>query len=41
LLANQAVYSALDAGQDPHRIADDWRDALDQFMQVRTKYLIY
>jgi uncharacterized protein YbbC (DUF1343 family)/CubicO group peptidase (beta-lactamase class C family) len=41
LLVNQSVFAALQAGEDPRRIADDWRDALDQFMQVRTKYLIY
>jgi len=41
LLVNKAVFSALQSGEDPHRIADDWRDALEQFMQVRTKYLIY
>ena len=41
LLVNQAVYSALDAGEDPRRIADDWRDSLDQFMKLRSKYLIY
>jgi len=41
LLVNKAVFAALQAGEDPRRIADDWREALDQFMQVRTKYLIY
>jgi len=41
LLANQAVYAAIDAGQDPHRIADDWRDGVEQFMQVRAQYLLY
>jgi uncharacterized protein YbbC (DUF1343 family)/CubicO group peptidase (beta-lactamase class C family) len=41
LLANQAVLTALQAGQDPRRIADDWRDGVEQFMQVRKKYLIY
>ena len=41
LLANKAVFAAIQAGEDPRRIADDWRDALDQFMQVRTKYLLY
>jgi uncharacterized protein YbbC (DUF1343 family) len=40
-LANQAVFQALQSGEDPRRIADDWRDGLDQFMQVRTKYLLY
>ncbi len=41
LLVNQAVLQALQAGQDPRRIADDWRDGLDRFMLVRSKYLIY
>ncbi len=41
LLANKAVFAAIQAGEDPRRIADDWRDALDQFMQLRTKYLLY
>jgi uncharacterized protein YbbC (DUF1343 family)/CubicO group peptidase (beta-lactamase class C family) len=41
LLANQAAFQALQSGEDPRRIADDWRDGLDQFMQVRAKYLLY
>jgi len=41
LLANQAAFTALQAGQDPRRIADNWRDGVEQFMQVRKKYLIY
>jgi uncharacterized protein YbbC (DUF1343 family)/CubicO group peptidase (beta-lactamase class C family) len=41
LLANQAAFTALQAGQDPRRIADDWRDGVEQFVQVRKKYLIY
>ena len=41
LLANQAVMQELQNGEDPRRIADDWRDGLDQFMQVRAKYLMY
>ena len=41
LLVNQAVFNALKAGEDPHRIAEDWQDQLDQFMEVRTKYLMY
>ena len=40
-LANQAAFQALQSGEDPRRIADDWRDGLDQFMQVRAKYLMY
>jgi uncharacterized protein YbbC (DUF1343 family)/CubicO group peptidase (beta-lactamase class C family) len=41
LLANQAVLDAIAAGQDPQRIAEDWRTALDAFEQQRQKALIY
>jgi uncharacterized protein YbbC (DUF1343 family) len=41
LLVNQAAYDALVAGQDPRRIAQDWQESLDRFLQVRKKYLIY
>lgn len=41
LLANQAAFQGLQAGEDPRRIAEDWRDGFDRFMQVRAKYLIY
>ena len=41
VLANQAAFRALQAGEDPRRIADDWRDRLDRFMAIRAKYLIY
>jgi uncharacterized protein YbbC (DUF1343 family)/CubicO group peptidase (beta-lactamase class C family) len=41
LLVNQAVFSALQAGRDPHRIQEDWQDKLDEFMDVRQKYLMY
>ncbi len=41
LLANQAAFTALQAGEDPRRIADDWRDGIEQFMQIRKKYLLY
>ena len=41
LLANKAVFDAITAGQDPQRIAADWREALESFAQVREKYLIY
>jgi uncharacterized protein YbbC (DUF1343 family)/CubicO group peptidase (beta-lactamase class C family) len=41
LLANQAALQSLQAGEDPRRIAEDWRDGLDRFMSVRAKYLIY
>ncbi len=41
ILANQNVYDAIAQGQDPRRIADDWRDPLEKFKQLRQKYLIY
>jgi uncharacterized protein YbbC (DUF1343 family) len=41
LLVNQATYDALAAGQDPRRIAQDWRDDLEKFQAIRQKYLIY
>jgi uncharacterized protein YbbC (DUF1343 family)/CubicO group peptidase (beta-lactamase class C family) len=41
LLGNQSVYDAIASGQDPRRIAEDWREPLEKFIQVRQKYLIY
>jgi uncharacterized protein YbbC (DUF1343 family)/CubicO group peptidase (beta-lactamase class C family) len=41
LLANQSVYDAISHGQDPRRIAGDWREALENFQHIRQKYLIY
>ena len=41
LLLNQAVYDAIAQGQDPRRIAQDWQDALETFLPIRQKYLIY
>jgi uncharacterized protein YbbC (DUF1343 family)/CubicO group peptidase (beta-lactamase class C family) len=41
LLPNQAQNDAVTAGQDPRRIAEDGREALDKFQKVREKYLIY
>jgi uncharacterized protein YbbC (DUF1343 family) len=41
LLVNQAVFQALQAGEDPRRIAEDWRDGVGKFIQMRTKYLLY
>ena len=41
LLGNQSVYDAISHGQDPQRIAEDWREHLEKFEQLRQKYLIY
>ena len=41
LLGNQSVYDAISHGEDPQRIAEDWREHLEKFEQLRQKYLIY
>jgi uncharacterized protein YbbC (DUF1343 family)/CubicO group peptidase (beta-lactamase class C family) len=41
LLLNESAYSAIAEGQDPRRIANDWREPLEKFQQLREKYLIY
>ena len=41
LLVNQAVFEALEAGQDPRRIAEEWQDRLNKFVALREKYLLY
>jgi uncharacterized protein YbbC (DUF1343 family)/CubicO group peptidase (beta-lactamase class C family) len=41
ILANQKVFDALAAGQDPRRIAEDWTDEVEAFVKRRTQYLLY
>jgi uncharacterized protein YbbC (DUF1343 family) len=41
LLLNQSVLDAIGGGEDPRRIAQDWRESLEAFQQIRQKYLIY
>lgn len=41
LLLDHPSYDAIVKGEDPRRIAADWHAALEQFQQVRQKYLIY
>jgi uncharacterized protein YbbC (DUF1343 family)/CubicO group peptidase (beta-lactamase class C family) len=41
LLANSTVFEALNAGQDPRRIAQDWQEDLDKFESSAKKYQIY
>jgi uncharacterized protein YbbC (DUF1343 family)/CubicO group peptidase (beta-lactamase class C family) len=41
ILANQSAYDAIVRGEDPRRIAEDWREDLEHFQQMRQKYLIY
>jgi uncharacterized protein YbbC (DUF1343 family) len=41
ILANQKVFDALIAGQDPRRIAQDWQDEVESFEKLRAQYLLY
>jgi uncharacterized protein YbbC (DUF1343 family) len=41
LVAKSAVFDALNAGQDPRRIAQDWQESLDKFEDSAKKYRIY
>jgi len=41
LLVNQSVFDAISKGEDPRRIAEDWRESLEAFEKLRQKYLIY
>ena len=41
LLANRAVLAAIAAGEDPQRIAEGWRPALEAFEVQREKALLY
>ena len=41
ILANKADFTALQAGEDPNRIRESDREKLEQFLLLRTKYLLY
>ncbi len=41
LLVNQSVFSAIEAEEDPRRIAEDWQERLEGFVRLREKYLLY
>ncbi|HET9408730.1 MAG TPA: serine hydrolase [Candidatus Sulfotelmatobacter sp.] len=41
ILANQAVFDAIVADEDPRRIAQDWQEDVEKFGKIREKYLIY
>jgi uncharacterized protein YbbC (DUF1343 family)/CubicO group peptidase (beta-lactamase class C family) len=41
LMRNKATLDALVHGEDPRRIAEQWQDAIEQFMTLRAKYLLY
>ncbi len=41
LLVNQTVLAAIETGEDPRRIAEDWQERLQEFVRLREKYLLY
>jgi uncharacterized protein YbbC (DUF1343 family)/CubicO group peptidase (beta-lactamase class C family) len=41
LIGNQDVFNRLKAGEDPRRIQQDVQEAIDKFVNVRAKYLLY
>ena len=41
LMHNKASLEALERGDDPRRIAEDWQDADNAFMEKRKKYFLY
>jgi uncharacterized protein YbbC (DUF1343 family)/CubicO group peptidase (beta-lactamase class C family) len=41
ILVSQVVFDAIQKGDDPRRIADDWREPLEKFLEIRKKYLLY
>ncbi len=41
LMVSKVTMDALALGEDPRRIAESWRDAIERFEAMRAKYLIY
>jgi len=41
LLGSKSDLEAIKSGEDPRRIAEEWREPLKAFQKVRTKYLLY
>jgi uncharacterized protein YbbC (DUF1343 family) len=41
LMVNQRSFDAVVSGEDPRRIADDWRGAQETFKTIRARYLMY
>lgn len=41
LLLDRPTFEAIQRGDDPRRIADEWRDGQQEFLQLRRKYLLY
>jgi uncharacterized protein YbbC (DUF1343 family)/CubicO group peptidase (beta-lactamase class C family) len=41
LMVSKASLKAIVAGDDPRRVAEQWRDGLEKFEALRAKYLLY
>jgi uncharacterized protein YbbC (DUF1343 family)/CubicO group peptidase (beta-lactamase class C family) len=41
LMLNKSSVDAIAAGQDPRRIAEQWREGVEKFEALRAKYLLY
>jgi len=41
LMLNAATLQAIAAGQDPRRVWADWTEAIERFLPIRAKYLLY
>ena len=41
LMVSKSSLEAIVAGEDPRRVAEDWRDGLEKFEALRAKYLLY
>jgi uncharacterized protein YbbC (DUF1343 family)/CubicO group peptidase (beta-lactamase class C family) len=41
ILVSQSTLDAISRGEDPRRIAEEWREPLQKFEELRKKYLIY
>ncbi|MGO9318805.1 MAG: exo-beta-N-acetylmuramidase NamZ domain-containing protein [Terracidiphilus sp.] len=41
LMLNKATMDVITAGQDPRRVWLDWVDAIERFMPIRARYLLY
>ena len=41
LVGARSALQGIKEGKDPKAIAQDWQERLDQFRQIRSKYLLY
>ena len=41
LMVNKSSFEAVEAGEDPRRIAEQWDEDIEQFQMLRKQYLLY